>query len=453
MADVFDQAESKVSGDVFDQAAVKVQSGPGRGGRRPTQEQIDSSRAAQHTRDQRYGIPTLATGIGELSSPGYRKKGIHDTLMGAGELALPAAIPETAAGVIPVAGAAAGGWAGSKVGHGAAKLFGASNDTADLVGDAAGAAGAFEGGTGFRGARYLLGGLKSLTPEWVTKFNEAGKLKAGIAKPSPKSAAALPTSKPVQSPSRLAKNDAPPPAPPPPAAPGISPSRLAKNETHPPPPASVPDPKPVASPSQYAKNWKASGGTATSKPSATAAAPGAPVTVDAPHTDEAAKSAAELMRAVGISADEAGKATPEQWKMIEQQVGGSFDRQQAIEHLKGMDKPQSKPSPKSQAEMKPTPGGDKVQSTMTPEARAARAEEHATKLAQLIRKSLPGDKIPAPSDDAAWKVLEAQTGTEATPAVRKAAIDKANKLWSEGPRSAGDLQKRRADYFAKNSAQ
>ena len=52
-------------------------SGPGRGGRKPTQQQLDTQKENQHTRDLRYGIPTLATGIGELTSPGYRQKGIR----------------------------------------------------------------------------------------------------------------------------------------------------------------------------------------------------------------------------------------------------------------------------------------------------------------------------------------------------------------------------------------
>ncbi len=189
-------------------------------------------------------------------------------------------------------------------------------------------------------------------------------------------------------------------------------------------------------------------------------APGARGTVDAPAVDELAKSAAELMKAVGIGPDEILKATPEQWKMIEQQVGSTFDRQAAIKELQAMSKEPAKPSPKASESLgsgpktpKPSPGGEKVESTVTPEARAARAEDHATKLAAALRKLPSSDRIPEPGNDAAWKVLEDQTGTEATPAVRKAAIDKAKKLWTEGPRSAGDLQRRRAEYFAKNPTQ
>lgn len=183
--------------------------------------------------------------------------------------------------------------------------------------------------------------------------------------------------------------------------------------------------------------------------------PGSKSTVDTPSTGEAEKSAAELMKSVGIGPDEVLKATPEQWKMIEQQVGESFDKQKAIEHLRQISKEPAKPSPNGSLPTpktpRPSPGGEKVESTVTPEARAARANDHATKLAQKIRKTLPSDKIPEPGNDAAWKVLEDQTGTEATPAVRKSAIEKARKLWSEGPRSAGDLQKRRSDFFANKS--
>jgi len=346
-----------------------------------------------------YGLGPLVEGIEEVTGstrPQNTKRGIHDLITGAGEIALPLAGEAIVAAPLRAAGAAAGGYIGSKIGHGAAKFAGASDDTANLAGDAAGGLGALEGSTGFKATKYLTGGLKSLTPEWIRNFHEAGKATA--------QGGSIP----------------------------------AKSTLSPKAKAGMPEPKTAAP-----KNT--TDGTET--------------TVDAPAADEASKSAAELMKSVGITPEEALKATTEQWKMIEQQVGSSFDRQRAIEHLKRLSKESPKPSPKVAADIgtgpktpKPSPGGAKVESTMTPEARAARADEHATKLAATIRKTLPADKIPEASNDAAWKVLESQTGTEATPEVRKAAIDKARKLWSEGPRSAGDLQKRRSDYFAKFKA-
>ena len=421
-------------------------SGPGRGGRKPTQQQLDTQKENQHTRDLRYGIPTLATGIGELTSPGYRQKGIHDTLTGAGELAAPALLPAAAiAAPAATAGGLAESYIGSKLGHGAARMVGASDDAADLAGDVGGGLGALEGSTGFKAARYLAGGLKSLTPEWISKFNEAGKLKAGITKPPTKVAAEPATAKPAMSNSRYAKNDAPPAAPPPAPPtppPGVSNSRYAKNDTVTPPP---PPPKPAMSNSRYARNWTTEGSTAKpATPAPAAPTPGVPATVDAPKPNEADKSAAELMKAVGITPEEVGKATPEQWKMIEQQVGQAFDRQKAIEHLKTIS--EAKPAGKTSETPKtprPSPGGEKVQSTVTPEARAARVEEHATKLAQRLKKDGIRE-LPGIADDAAWKLLEQQTGTEASPKVREAAITKARELWKADQQ---ELDSRRKAHF------
>lgn len=181
-------------------------------------------------------------------------------------------------------------------------------------------------------------------------------------------------------------------------------------------------------------------------------APGAGTTVDASKVGESEQSAAELMKAVGITPSEVAKATPEQWKMIEQQVGVSFDRQKAVEHLAKISeaKPAAKPSPASGVQSatpktpRPSPGGAKVESTMTPEARAARAEEHATKIAARLKKDGVRE-LPAITDDAAWKLIEQQTGTEASPKVRAAAIEKATALWKA---DQGDLQSRREAYFS-----
>jgi hypothetical protein len=184
--------------------------------------------------------------------------------------------------------------------------------------------------------------------------------------------------------------------------------------------------------------------------------PGAASTVDGSKVKEAA----EMVKSLGATPESLKSAPQSQWDAIGKQLGHPVtdEFKQAVIDEIGGGKTAAKPSPKAADAMgsgpktpKPSPGGERVESTVTPEARATRAEDHATKLAAKIRKTLPADKIPELTDDAGWKVLESQTGTEATPAVRKAAIDKARKLWSEGPRSAGDLQKRRAEYFAKKS--
>lgn len=433
--------------------------GPGRGGRKPTQEQVDSSRAAQHTRDLRYGIPTLATGIGELSSPGYRKKGIHDTLTGAGELAVPAVIPALAAATVATIGAGVGGYLGSKVARGGAKLFNASDENADLAGDVGGAVGALEGGTGFRASKSLASAIK--TPEWVSRirgqWKSLGPTKlvktAGPTAPRPGTDTSY---RPIST-GRAPTEDE--------LAFEAAPKTFRKS---PPTTGNPPEAKAISTADKLprwhmirdrvkGKTPDASGIPGELQSGRKVPAPGSRVTVDAPKVDESAKSAAELMKAVGIGPDEILKATPEQWKMIEQHVGSTFDRQAAIKELQAISKEVAKPSPKGTLPTpktpKPTPGGAKVESTVTPEARAARAEEHATKLAATIRKTLAADKIPEPGNDAAWKVLEDQTGTEATPSVRKSAIDKARKLWSEGPRSAGELQRRRAEYFQNNPKQ
>ena len=109
-----------------------------------------------------------------------------------------------------------------------------------------------------------------------------------------------------------------------------------------------------------------------------------------------------------------------------------------------------KPSPASGVQEaapktpRPSPGGAKVKSTVTPEARAARAEEHATKIAARLKKDGVRE-LPSITDDAAWKLIEQQTGTEASPKVRAAAIEKARALWKA---DQGDLQSRREAYFS-----
>ncbi len=165
------------------------------------------------------------------------------------------------------------------------------------------------------------------------------------------------------------------------------------------------------------------------------------------------KEAAELARSLGATPGSLKSAPQSQWDGIAKQVEMKADDQfkkAVLEHMgAGEEKPPA-PSPKGKLSKpktpKPTPGGARVESTMTPEARAARADEHATKLATALRKLPSSDRIPDAGNDSAWKLLEDQTGTEATPEVRKAAIDKALKLWTTGPRSQGDLMKRRESW-------
>lgn len=61
--------------------------------------------------------------------------------------------------------------------------------------------------------------------------------------------------------------------------------------------------------------------------------PATPAPVAAPAVNPT-RTAAELMKAIGITPDSMVKATPEQWKMIEQHAGGPVDRQAALAYLK-----------------------------------------------------------------------------------------------------------------------
>lgn len=183
------------------------------------------------------------------------------------------------------------------------------------------------------------------------------------------------------------------------------------------------------------------------KASPKTAPPGSAAPVDASKVKEAA----EMVRSLGATAESLQSAPQSQWDAIGKQLGHPVDEnfKKAVIEEVSEKPPAPKPSPKADLPSgpktsKPTPGGAKVESTMTPEARAARADEHSTSLAKALRKLPSPDSIPSATNDAAWKVLEDQTGTEATPKVRQAAIDKAKKLWSE---SAADLQKRRSAHF------
>lgn len=183
------------------------------------------------------------------------------------------------------------------------------------------------------------------------------------------------------------------------------------------------------------------------KASPKTAAPSSAAPVDASKVKEAA----EMVRSLGATSDSLQSAPQSQWDAIGKQLGHPVDenfKKAVIEEIGGKPSP-PKPSPKADLPggpktSKPSPGGSKVESTMTPEARAARAEQHSTSLAKALRRLPSPDSIPSVTNDAAWKVLEDQTGTEATPKVRQAAINKAKKLWSE---SAADLQKRRPAHF------
>lgn len=431
------------------QSKAKYATGGGPGKfHNPTEEEKKQAKSDIENRPENtsFGLGRAVTGIEELTGSTRQqnlKRGIHDLIVGGGEMALPFAAGAAIADPVAAGATAAAGYAGSKLAHKGAKMANASNDTADLVSDAGGIL------SGAAVAKIAPGFIEGFREEWEASSPQSKAKARGASAPWRQ----LPT-----------------PATPAPKETGPITSQLPSGRT----PGgisdlrTVPEPKP-ASTADKLPRWHMIRGQAKGEtPDASGIpgelpsgrkvpVPGSRATVNAPKADEAAKSAAELMKTVGIGPDEILKATPEQWKMIEQQVGLSFDHQQAIEHLKSIGKEAPKPSPKADLPSgpktaKPSPGGAKVESTVTPEARAARADEHATKLAQTIRKTLAADKIPESGNDAAWKVLEDQTGTEATPAVRKAAIEKAQKLWSEGPRSAGDLQKRRAEHFAKTKA-
>lgn len=92
-----------------------------------------------------FGPGTFGKGIGEVIQPGNRQVGLHHMLMGAGEMASPLIIPALsaapAATITGLAGTALAGGVG-KIGS---SMAGASPETSDLIGDAAGLAGGYGG--------------------------------------------------------------------------------------------------------------------------------------------------------------------------------------------------------------------------------------------------------------------------------------------------------------------
>lgn len=188
MADVFDLAVKEFGGgDVFAVAAREL-TGPGRGGRKVTQAQVnalpkqpegtrwDSSRGEQVKRDSSFGIPTLATGMDQLlqtgAVEGSRKRGLHNVIVGGGQVAAAPAL--SAASPLALVAGLASGAAGSVAGKAGAEALGASPETADLVGDAGGAIAGVGGSlVGPRAVRALGAGAKKLAPGWGNKLVEA----------------------------------------------------------------------------------------------------------------------------------------------------------------------------------------------------------------------------------------------------------------------------------------
>ncbi len=96
------------------------------------------------------GAVDTSQGVEELMTPGKRKEGLHHVITGAGKAAaVPFLAPALAAAPVATMYGLAAGTAGSYAGTGVAKMAGANDDTADLVGDATGlVAGGLAGGPG-----------------------------------------------------------------------------------------------------------------------------------------------------------------------------------------------------------------------------------------------------------------------------------------------------------------
>lgn len=85
------------------------------------------------------GEQDVERGVREIQTPGQRKEGLHHLITGGGKAAaIPFLAPALATAPIPTAYALGTGMLASEGGRGIAKLAGAADDTADLVGDAAG---------------------------------------------------------------------------------------------------------------------------------------------------------------------------------------------------------------------------------------------------------------------------------------------------------------------------
>lgn len=138
--------------------------GPGVGGMKPS-----TTPAASAPEQTGYGMPRLTSGMAELGlagpveglapghgGPGYMR-GIHNTLVGAGELAAPLALPTSVEAIPAFAGRTALGAMGAGAGHVAGRLMGASPEAEDLMGDATGAAAGMVGGPVGRLAGRIIG--------------------------------------------------------------------------------------------------------------------------------------------------------------------------------------------------------------------------------------------------------------------------------------------------------
>lgn len=113
------------------------------------------------------GFRQLEQGVGEMMTPGQRKEGLHNVIVGGGKMAAPVFLPPAiVAAPIPTAYAIGTGMVGATAGEGAARLAGAEPDTAALFGDAVGIlAGGAAGSPGPIGAQTrgaVRGALESL---------------------------------------------------------------------------------------------------------------------------------------------------------------------------------------------------------------------------------------------------------------------------------------------------
>lgn len=164
-------------------------SGPGRGGRRPTQEQLDASHKLAQDRPEQlgYGAPTLMTGVEELTNmgdtrgPGKKLRGLHNVLTGTAELAAPLAAEAVIAAPAAAAGTAAIGYMGGKMARGGAKLAGVQDpNKLDLIEDA---------GMYGSGAAGSLPGVRRAAGELVPKSLRAlgGRMAEQYRGPQPKS--------------------------------------------------------------------------------------------------------------------------------------------------------------------------------------------------------------------------------------------------------------------------
>lgn len=281
---------------------------------------------------------------------GNLARGAHEIITGAGKVGSMALPVTLAAAPAATALGLAGGYAGSKLGHGAAKALGASDDVSNLAGDVGGflgGAGAAKVGgdfiSGFREGWNAAGpqsaakarGAKAAWRNFPTPANTkpepfepipatatpSGRVPGGPSPQPASTAQKLPLwhmirGQPVQSPAEFES----------------IPSDLPSGRT--------PGPVTANNPTRTGPAWKA-----FPTPEDAVSAPFEPIRSQLPSgrkvggiqnqgvTPEV-QSAAELMKAVGIRADEAAKATPEQWQMIQQHVGSNVDRSAAIARLK-----------------------------------------------------------------------------------------------------------------------